>query len=77
MYMSSFLLSFWHVSHDRHVTQTHKPVVPCCICRGIAGVWVMADFGSHMLVVFISNFAFYMIYYIIVKVGTHMHAHTH
>ena len=37
-----------------------------------------------MLVVFISNFAFYMIYYIVVKVWcthtnarTHAHTHTH
>ena len=59
------------------MTQAHKPVVPCCVCRGIAGVVVMADFGSHMLAVFISNFAFYMIYYITVKVGTHTHTHKH
>ena len=50
--------------------------VTCCVCSGIAGVLVMADFGSHMLVVFISNFGFYMIYYIIVKVHTHTHMHT-
>ena len=53
-----------HLSHDSHMTS-----VSVINFSGVYGLVLRPDFGSHLLAVFILNFAYYMLYHIITNVS--------